>query len=328
VLDGVSVEAPISGTAVDGTGGGTDCVLRLHPTSGSFTGSSAQTRAIVNGLGDNGATDPATGGSWNSISGRQWDGALVRWGTPSSYSLFSNGTWTTLLGSSAFVSPTFVPTNNVTPAVTIRGAAGQSRILEWQASDTTVKSYFSLKNFASTYAGLTIQSDAVPNIRLVTTSTAAAEGPAILMGDATVADRWQFFQLADAKSFSFLNRATDLTGSNFGHAIYVDTSNRVGIGAAAGVNGYNAITLTDQFLVNVRNAAYKGMVVKGAASQSGPLIEGQNNGGTPLFSHLADGSLRLPHLADASAANDTIYYSTTSSKLVFKDPSGVVNPLY
>ena len=32
--------------------------------------------------------------------------------------------------------------------------------------------------------------------------------------------------------------------------------------------------------------------------------------------------------ADADAANNTIYYSTTASKLVYKDSGGVVNNLY
>lgn len=34
------------------------------------------------------------------------------------------------------------------------------------------------------------------------------------------------------------------------------------------------------------------------------------------------------HLADGDAPNDTLYYSTTASKLVYKDPGGVVRALY
>jgi len=37
---------------------------------------------------------------------------------------------------------------------------------------------------------------------------------------------------------------------------------------------------------------------------------------------------RPPSLSDAAAANNTIYYSTTASKLVYKDGAGVVNALY
>jgi hypothetical protein len=38
--------------------------------------------------------------------------------------------------------------------------------------------------------------------------------------------------------------------------------------------------------------------------------------------------LRIDHYTDSAAPNDSIYYSTTASKLVYKDPGGTVNPLY
>ena len=41
------------------------------------------------------------------------------------------------------------------------------------------------------------------------------------------------------------------------------------------------------------------------------------------------GGVFLPvALADASAPNNSIYYSTTATKLVYKDAGGVVNNLY
>ena len=42
----------------------------------------------------------------------------------------------------------------------------------------------------------------------------------------------------------------------------------------------------------------------------------------------ANGTIQPVQLADASAANDSIYYSTTASKLVYKDAGGTVNNLY
>lgn len=41
-----------------------------------------------------------------------------------------------------------------------------------------------------------------------------------------------------------------------------------------------------------------------------------------------DGTIKPVQLADASAPNDSIYYSTTQSKLVYKDSGGTVNNLY
>jgi hypothetical protein len=41
-----------------------------------------------------------------------------------------------------------------------------------------------------------------------------------------------------------------------------------------------------------------------------------------------DGSIKPASLADGDAANDSVYYSTTQSKLVYKDSGGSVNDLY
>ena len=42
----------------------------------------------------------------------------------------------------------------------------------------------------------------------------------------------------------------------------------------------------------------------------------------------ADGSFHPGSLADSAAANNSLYYSTTQSKLAYKDPSGTVHTLY
>lgn len=41
-----------------------------------------------------------------------------------------------------------------------------------------------------------------------------------------------------------------------------------------------------------------------------------------------NGAFRPPSLADGDANNNSVYYSTTQNKLVYKDNSGVVNDLY
>lgn len=41
-----------------------------------------------------------------------------------------------------------------------------------------------------------------------------------------------------------------------------------------------------------------------------------------------DGSLEPVSLADADAVNNSVYYSTDQSKLVYKDSGGTVNDLY
>jgi hypothetical protein len=51
-------------------------------------------------------------------------------------------------------------------------------------------------------------------------------------------------------------------------------------------------------------------------------------GGSFLSGIDRTGAFQPASLADAAAANNTVYYSTTQSKLVFKDGGGVVNDLY
>jgi hypothetical protein len=54
-------------------------------------------------------------------------------------------------------------------------------------------------------------------------------------------------------------------------------------------------------------------------------IIGTNNG-IPIS--VVGGGMRHVHLADGSAPVDTEYYSTTQSKLCYKDSGGTVHPLY
>ena len=44
--------------------------------------------------------------------------------------------------------------------------------------------------------------------------------------------------------------------------------------------------------------------------------------------HAEEGPIRPPSMADSEAALNTVYYSTTASKLVYKDSLGTVNNLY
>src|SRR5574343_531159 len=76
VFTGVTARAIwLAGTA------STDCVLTANRSSITMvTEDVAPTRMLIDGLGTNGATDPASSGNWYSASPPQrWQGALVRW---------------------------------------------------------------------------------------------------------------------------------------------------------------------------------------------------------------------------------------------------------
>jgi hypothetical protein len=94
------------------------------------------------------------------------------------------------------------------------------------------------------------------------------------------------------------------------------------------VNGNLGASGSVASFVNAGNVASKVVVVKGIASQTGSLQEWQNNAGTALSAVKADGSIQPASLADSAATNNSIYYSTTASKLVYKDSAGTVNNLY
>jgi hypothetical protein len=80
--------------------------------------------------------------------------------------------------------------------------------------------------------------------------------------------------------------------------------------------------------VSCTNAADLGIVVEAASGQTADLLQFQNSSNSSLSGIDSTGAFRPPSLADSSANNGTIYYSTTQSKLVYKDSSGTVNNLY
>jgi len=76
---------------------------------------------------------------------------------------------------------------------------------------------------------------------------------------------------------------------------------------------YVRITRTANTLVTPPTESYFGIFQN--ASETDTLIRG-------------DGTIKPAQLADASAPNDSIYYSITASKLVYKDLAGTVRNLY
>jgi len=75
---------------------------------------------------------------------------------------------------------------------------------------------------------------------------------------------------------------------------------------------------------NVSSQADSGTAV---IAQTGNLQEWQNSSGSALSFIKSDGSMGLASLADSAATNNSLYYSTTSSKLCYKDSSGALHTL-
>jgi hypothetical protein len=79
----------------------TDCIIAREQNDWftPVTLSATPVRFVYEGLGDNGSTNPASGGAWNAASGTRWNGTMVRWnsGGGEKVSIFNDGVgWTAL----------------------------------------------------------------------------------------------------------------------------------------------------------------------------------------------------------------------------------------
>lgn len=87
-------------------------------------------------------------------------------------------------------------------------------------------------------------------------------------------------------------------------------------------------TTATEVPIRPRSASKKGLIIKLKSSQTANAFEVQLNNGTPVLCVDKNGGIIPPSMADSSAANGTIYYSTTAGKLVYKSSNGTVNNLY
>jgi hypothetical protein len=102
------------------------------------------------------------------------------------------------------------------------------------------------------------------------------------------------------------------------------TGNEVTLYNSAGAMLLSCSTTT---VVTTAGASAVPLVAK-AGNASANIQEWQSTTGTALTKVDAKGGIVPASMADASAANGTLYFSTTANKLVYKDAGGVVNALY
>lgn len=68
--------------------------------------------------------------------------------------------------------------------------------------------------------------------------------------------------------------------------------------------------------------------LKAAASHSGYVQDWVDSSDTVMAGVRKNGAFKPASMADSAAENDSVYYSTDASKLVYKDSGGTVNALY
>lgn len=207
--------------------------------------------------------------------------------------------------------------------IIVKGSDSQSAHLqEWQGSDGTVNAFITkngdlMVHNQESLTRMLLSGTAIPGYFGIwsgadeSTATGANylflgnSGLTLFNGNPEIQ-----FRCANVNGF-LLTGAGGITKSVFG---YMPTSSMGDAAAVVSIVPFNAF--------------YKGLAVRGNASQVGNLQEWQDTSGAPLGVIKADGSWAPPHLADSAAATDSVYYSTTASKMVYKDGSGVVNALY
>lgn len=87
--------------------------------------------------------------------------------------------------------------------------------------------------------------------------------------------------------------------------------------------GYSQIQVTSSTVnFNSPTTSTVAITVNGLSGQSVDLQQWKNSSGTVLTNVHDDGSIGLPAIANASAANNSLFWDTINSKLCYKDPSG------
>jgi hypothetical protein len=119
-----------------------------------------------------------------------------------------------------------------------------------------------------------------------------------------------YFRAAGSSSIGVYGWASKTSGSTVGGSFQSDSTGGIGVqGLAAGTTGSNyggyfqsnSTSGTSLYAI-AGNAATKGLVVQGAASQTGDLAEFKNSSGTVLSSIASDGALTISSLSGGGAA--------------------------
>ena len=195
---------------------------------------------------------------------------------------------------------------------------GATHMQEWQNSSGTALAYVNSSG-APTFPQLGVGQNPVPTILSNFTSTAF---PSCLQVG-------QIYTGGQAQAAIISCIGTNSGGQNLGINVtaYGSTISNIAGMFTCGTGGNDyAVYATGRTLL-IGNADVVQLNVKANATQTKHLQEWQNSSGTALSFIRPDGSMGLASLADSAAVNNSLYYSTTSSKLCYKDSSGSLHTL-
>jgi hypothetical protein len=170
-----------------------------------------------------------------------------------------------------------------------------------------------------------------PGAQLHVTTAAAATKGLIVRGASAQSANLQEWQDSAGTALSSIDSNGNLSISHASNLKMTLTRTGAEFAALRFIDSAGSFDLNgggDGILLIAGSSAKKILKVMGAASQTANLTEWQNSAGSVLSAIRSNGAIQPASMADSAAANNSIYYSTTASKLVYKDASGTVNNLY
>lgn len=135
--------------------------------------------------------------------------------------------------------------------------------------------------------------------------------------------------LSLVKSPGYETALSVFLGGESSYRIVVTGDGKIYFGDGNGVNPVNLFANSTGGRTFIANqATVMPLGVKLASSHSADAFQVLDNADSVLTAFDSKGALRVASMADSAAANGTLYYSTTGSRLVFKDSTGTVQNLY
>lgn len=310
---------------------GTDAVTQGGPFTLSVSGSGTGV-AATGGAGFGRDLIISAGASDNQV-GKEGGDVFIRGGVPLSPATVYGDIYiadqggSVSIGSTSRVGKLYVISSAITQktAVLRKLASQTANTFEQQNESGVVQTIIDSTGRLSNNVGINLGIDSAesgPYTLQVTTSGGATPAPA-----GTGFGRDLIVKAGDSDNTAgktsgnlFLRAGTPISPSTtYGNVIIADNGGSVSIGSTS---------LVSKLFVLSATTTQKTIVARIASGQTVPAFEVQNNAGSALMAILPGGGIQPASMANASAPNNSIYYSTDVSKLVYKDPGGVVNNLY